>query len=223
LPLPPRRAPRGYHLPSSIAAQSPRKGEEGERDSTIRSSPGRADHKITTSSPLTGGQWRVELIAYALEVFFVYIEEEGFAQVNLSDAVVAQIAKALNLAVDEKQRTVSTSIAKLSIGIGEGDEQNRDSLGIESSKTVPEESLQVSLQGLDMQSVMKLAAKLEKGVDIEALPNIFNDAQEEIFNLMQSDSYRRYIRSHLFREFIEKHKDTQETIKAMQITKLVDE
>jgi len=70
------------------------------------------------------------------------------------------------------------------------------------------------------QSVVNLAAKIERSVEIELLPNLFTDAQEEIFNLMQSDSFRRYIRSHLYRDFVEKEKKTRADLEAMQATDL---
>jgi len=155
----------------------------------------------------------------------VYIEEDGFAQVNLSNPVMTQIAKVLQQDVDEKTRIASPSgpsspppPGELSIGIGE-DEQDLEHgqvVSMESSMTIPEDT-----QAIDMQSVVNLAAKIEKAVSVELLPNLFTDAQEEIFNLMQSDSFRRYIRSHLYREFVEKDKKNRLALEAMHATNLL--
>jgi len=45
-------------------------------------------------------------------------------------------------------------------------------------------------------------------------------AQEEIFNLMQSDSFRRYVRSHLYRDLVDAEKKTRIKLDAMEATDL---
>jgi len=56
--------------------------------------------------------------------------------------------------------------------------------------------------GIDYEGIARMAKKLEKEVDIELLPNLYTEAQDEIFYLMHNDSWRRYIRSHLYKEFL---------------------
>lgn len=234
LQLPARRAPRGYKTRSSLQS-SPQKGENGvPRESSVRG-PSALKRGEGGPRPLIGNNWRTELVAYALEIYFVYIEEDGFAQVNLSTPISTRIASVLSLSSDGKSRGsmnppsnrtsviagagtgAGASAGALSIGVDddEPDVENGRGVSMESSKTITDE-----LQGIDMQSVVNLAAKIEKRIDVELLPNLFTDAQEEIFNLMQSDSFRRYIRSHLYRDFVEKEKRERAKLEAMQATAL---
>jgi len=235
LQLPARRCPRGYTI-HSLGSKSDSDIPPLElqvRDSTR----GPGAKKEATPRPLEGENWRVELVAYALEIFFVYIEEEGFAQVNLSLPIVQNVATNLSLSPEGKIRLSTrhinipnsphspqngknkSSIVPMSIDDNNENENGKERVIIKTRGSSTDVNSDES-QGVDMQSVQILAAKLEKRIDIESLPSLFVLAQEEIFNLMQSDSFRRYVRSHLYRDLVDAEKKTRIKLDAMATTKL---
>jgi len=68
------------------------------------------------------------------------------------------------------------------------------------------------------QHLVQVAAKIARSIDIQHLPNLFTDAQEDIFDLMQRDPFRRYVRSHLYREWIEKEEEEIKRLRVMEQT-----
>jgi len=193
-------------------------------------------------APLIGRNWRTELVAYALQIFFVYIDDDGFAHLNLSNTVSSRITTILckDLEKEEKAafRSSNNSITPMStpsspsqqqrafeddevIDIENPGSKNKKSILMGKSRSRSNsENQEDTFTGLN-KDVLRIASKIAKAVEPEQLPNLFTDAQEEIFNLMQSDSFRRYVRSHLYREWREKEEEEDKRQKVLKQTMIV--
>jgi len=73
--------------------------------------------------------------------------------------------------------------------------------------------------GVDRRLLRKHAKRLEeKYADgWMQFPSIFSYAQDEIFKLMEGDSFRRYVRSHLYRDLVEKQRAKEKQREVLEI------
>jgi len=191
--------------------------------------------------PLIGKSWRTELVAYALQIYFVYIDEDGFAHLNLPTLVSTRITNILCKDLEKEEKavirssdksispmTISPITSSPSITHSQGplnafedieleNAGTKSSLVEKSKSNSDNQQREESIPGVT-QHLVQVAAKIARYLDIQHLPNLFTDAQEEIFNLMQRDPFRRYVRSHLYREWIEPEEEEIKRVRLMQQT-----
>eukprot|EP00457_Paulinella_chromatophora_P000551 gb/GEZN01000551.1/.p1 GENE.gb/GEZN01000551.1/~~gb/GEZN01000551.1/.p1 ORF type:complete len:1051 (+),score=191.44 gb/GEZN01000551.1/:36-3188(+) len=122
--------------------------------------------------PIKSKEWQAELMLYALEMYTHYIRPDAFAEINISQ----NPRKALAAILDD------------------GSPSRQDSSDFSPTVTT-------FISGDDFDGLTQRARDMAKknAVDLDTLPNLFNDAQEEVTQLMLIDPFPRFVRSDLWR------------------------
>jgi len=191
--------------------------------------------------PFIGKSWRTELVLYALQIYFVYIDQDGYAHLNLPTHLSTRITNILCKDLEKEEKAVIRSSDKSispmpispitsspSITHSQGplnafedieleNAGTKSSLVEKSKSNSDNQQREESIPGVT-QHLVQVAAKIARSIDIQHLPNLFTDAQENIFDLMQRDPFRRYVRSHLYREWIEKEEEEIKRLRVMEQT-----